>query len=132
MNQQMHYILLALGSNTLAQHNIELAKAYLTAAFPKIQFSRLLVTPAIGIVSPPFINCLAQTYCCEQMADVLATLKNIETAMGSMPEKRRKGIVKIDIDLLQFDETRHKADDWERDYIQLLLKELGYKQKTNT
>ena len=118
MNQQMHYILLALGSNTLAQHYIELAKAYLTAAFPKIQFSRSLVTPAIGIVSPPFINCLAQTYCCEQMA--------------SMPEERRKGIVKIDIDLLQFDETRHKADDWERDYIQLLLKELDYKQKTNT
>lgn len=132
MNQQMHYILLALGSNTLAQHNIELAKAFLTAAFPKIQFSRSIVTPAIGIVSPSFINCLAQTYCCGQMADVLATLKNIETTMGSMPEERRKGIVKIDIDLLQFDETRHKADDWERDYIQLLLKELGYKQKTNT
>ena len=132
MNQQMHYILLALGSNTLAQHNIELAKAYLTAAFPKIQFSRSLATPAIGIVSPPFINCLAQTYCCEQMADILATLKNIETTMGSMPEERRKGIVKIDIDLLQFDETRHKRDDWERYYIQLLIKELDYKQKTNT
>ena len=132
MNQQMHYILLALGSNTLGEHNIELAKAYLTAAFPKIQFSSSLINPAIGIVSPPFINCLAQTYCCEQMADVLATLKNIETTMGSMPEERRKGIVKIDIDLLQFDETRHKRDDWERDYMQLLIKELDYKQKTNT
>ena len=132
MNQQMHYFLLALGSNTLGEHNIALAKAYLTAAFPKIQFSRSLVTPAIGIVSPPFINCLAQTCCCEQMTEVLATLKNIETTMGSMPEERRKGIVKIDIDLLQFDETRHKTDDWERNYIQLLLKELGYKQKTNT
>ena len=132
MNQQMHYILLALGSNTLGEHNIALAKAYLTAAFPKIQFSRSLVTPAIAIVSPPFINCLAQTCCCEQMTEVLATLKNIETTMGSMPEERRKGIVKIDIDLLQFDETRHKTDDWERNYIQLLLKELGYKQKTNT
>ena len=61
------------------------------------------------------------------MADILATLKNIETTMGSMPEERRKGIVKIDIDLLQFDETRHKTGDWERDYIQLLIKELGHK-----
>ena len=58
---------------------------------------------------------------------VLVTLKDIEAQMGSVSEERKKGIVKIDIDLLQFDGTKRKADDWSRDYIQLLLKELSCK-----
>ena len=97
------------------------------AVFPQLQFSRSLFTPAIGIVSPPFTNCLAEGYCCMQLEEVLVALKNIEAEMGSVSEDRKKGIVKIDIDLLQFDATKRKADDWSRDYIQLLLKELSGK-----
>ena len=127
MNQQTHYILLALGSNVAAELHIEQAKALLSAVFPQLRFSRSLITPAIGIVSPPFINCLAEGYCSVQLEEVLVALKNIEAEMGSVSEDRKKGIVKIDIDLLQFDGTKRKADDWGRDYIQLLLKELSGK-----
>ena len=127
MNQQTHYILLALGSNIAAEQNIDHAKARLLAVFPLLQFSRSLITPAIGIVSPPFTNCLAEGYCSVQLEEVLVALKNIEGEMGSVSEERKKGIVKIDIDLLQFDETKRKADDWSRDYIQLLIKELSCK-----
>ena len=127
MNQQTHYILLALGSNIATEQNIDHAKARLLAVFPQLQFSRSLFTPAIGIVSPPFTNCLAEGYCCMQLEEVLVALKNIEAEMGSVSEDRKKGIVKIDIDLLQFDATKRKADDWGRDYIQLLLNELSCK-----
>ncbi len=127
MNQQTHYILLALGSNVAAELHIEQAKARLSAVFPQLRFSRSLITPAIGIVSPPFINCLAEGYCSVPLEGVLVTLKDIEAQMGSVSEERKKGIVKIDIDLLQFDGTKRKADDWSRDYIQLLLKELSCK-----
>jgi len=127
MNQQTHYILLALGSNVAAEQNIDHAKARLSAVFPQLQFSRSLITPAIGIVSPPFTNCLAEGYCSVQLEEVLVTLKDIEAQMGSVSEERKKGIVKIDIDLLQFDATKRKADDWSRDYIQLLLNELSCK-----
>lgn len=127
MNQQTHYILLALGSNVAAELHIEQAKARLSAVFPQLRFSRSLITPAIGIVSPPFINCLAEGYCSVPLEGVLVTLKDIEAQMGSVPEERKKGIVKIDIDLLQFDNTKRKADDWSRDYIQLLLNELSCK-----
>ena len=44
--------------------------------------------------------------------------------MGSTNEDRKKNVVVIDIDLLQFDNERRKTDDWDRDYIQLLYKEL--------
>ncbi len=127
MNQQTHYILLALGSNVAAELHIEQAKARLSAVFPQLRFSRSLITPAIGIVSPPFINCLAEGYCSVPLEGVLVTLKDIEAQMGSVSEEREKGIVKIDIDLLQFDDTKRKADDWSRDYIQLLLNELSCK-----
>lgn len=127
MNQQTHYILLALGSNVAAELHIEQAKARLSAVFPQLRFSRSLITRAIGIVSPPFINCLAEGYCSVPLEGVLVTLKDIEAQMGSVSEERKKGIVKIDIDLLQFDATKRKADDWSRDYIQLLLKELSGK-----
>lgn len=127
MNQQTHYILLALGSNVAAELHIEQAKTRLSAVFPQLRFSRSLITPAIGIVSPPFINCLAEGYCSAPLEEVLVALKDIEAQMGSVSEERKKGIVKIDIDLLQFDNTKRKADDWGRDYIQLLLKELNCK-----
>ena len=127
MNQQTHYILLALGSNVGAELHIEQAKARLSVVFPQLRFSRSLITPAIGIVSPPFINCLAEGYCCVPLEGVLVTLKDIEAQMGSVSEERKKGIVKIDIDLLQFDNTKRKVDDWSRDYIQLLLNELSCK-----
>lgn len=127
MNQQTHYILLALGSNVAAELHIEQAKARLSVVFPQLRFSRSLITPAIGIVSPPFINCLAEGYCSVPLEGVLVTLKDIEAQMGSVSEERKKGIVKIDIDLLQFDNAKCKADDWSRDYIQLLLNELSCK-----
>ena len=127
MNQQTHYILLALGSNVAAELHIEQAKARLSAVFPQLRFSRSLITLAIGIVSPPFMNCLAEGYCSVPLEEVIAVLKDIEAQMGSVSEERKKGIVKIDIDLLQFDNTKRKADDWSRDYIQLLLNELSCK-----
>lgn len=124
MENNMHHILLALGSNTRAEENIREAQAYLTATFPNMQFSRLLSTPAIGIVSPPFINCMAQAHCSVEQVEVLDVLKSIEVAMGSTNEDRKKNVVVIDIDLLQFDNERRKTDDWDRDYTQLLYKEL--------
>ena len=127
MNQQTHYILLALGSNVAAELHIEQAKARLSAVFPQLRFSRSLITPAIGIVSPPFMNCLAEGYCSVPLEEIIVALKDIEAQMGSVSEERKKGIVKIDIDLLQFDNTKRKADDWSRDYIQLLLNELSCK-----
>jgi len=127
MNQQTHYILLALGSNVAAELHIEQAKARLSAIFPQLRFSRSLITPAIGIVSPPFMNCLAEGYCSVPLEEIIVALKDIEAQMGSVSEERKKGIVKIDIDLLQFDNTKRKADDWSRDYIQLLINELSCK-----
>ena len=40
--------------------------------------------------------------------------------MGRTAEDRRLGIVRIDLDLLQYDDTRFHLRDWERPYVKLL------------
>jgi len=55
-------------------------------------------------------------------ADQLTSLfKRIELTMGRTPEERQQGIVRIDIDLLQYDHQRYHMKDWERPYIKQLL-----------
>lgn len=41
--------------------------------------------------------------------------------MGRTQEDRTAGIVRIDLDLLQYDNDRYHLRDWERDYIKKLL-----------
>ena len=48
-------------------------------------------------------------------------LKEMEKEMGRTPEEREQGIVRIDLDLLLFDQQRYHERDWERDYIRRLL-----------
>jgi 2-amino-4-hydroxy-6-hydroxymethyldihydropteridine diphosphokinase len=51
-------------------------------------------------------------------------LKSVEQEMGRTQEDRLAGIVKIDLDILQFDDTRHHERDWQRPYVIQLIKEL--------
>ena len=44
-------------------------------------------------------------------------LKAIEKRLGRMPEDKKKGIVKIDIDLLTYDGEVLKVNDWKREYV---------------
>ncbi|MBR1683250.1 MAG: 2-amino-4-hydroxy-6-hydroxymethyldihydropteridine diphosphokinase [Bacteroidaceae bacterium] len=52
-------------------------------------------------------------------------LKGIERELGRKPEDVQEGIVKIDLDLLSVDGQIFKAEDWQRDYVQAALAELG-------
>ena len=49
-------------------------------------------------------------------------LKEIEQQLDRKHDK--SGVVTIDIDLLQYDDTRYHLRDWERDYVKNLLVEL--------
>jgi len=52
---------------------------------------------------------------------VTEALKQTEIRMGRTNEDRRQGIVRIDLDLMRYDDQRHHVKDWERDYIKKLL-----------
>ena len=48
---------------------------------------------------------------------ILQKLKAIEKRLGRMLEDKKKGIVKIDIDLLTYDGEVLKVNDWKREYV---------------
>lgn len=69
-----------------------------------------------------YLNQLATGVTDMEAADLNLRLKEIEQQLGRKHDK--SGVVTIDIDLLQHDDTRYHLRDWERDYVKDLLVEL--------
>lgn len=117
MNQ--HSCLLCLGSNLDRHIHLEAARKALTIIFPTIRFGREMTTEAIGnTFLSPFSNQLAQCETMRSPEEVRAALKQIEKDNGRMPEDKQQGIVKLDIDLLMYDDTILKPDDMNKEFIQ--------------
>ncbi len=120
-------VLIAIGSNHLAPAHMEQVKQLLTEVFgEEILFSSVIRTQAVGIDSPDFLNCVAAFTTPLDYSHVRSHLKNMETVCGNTPAKRRRNKVEMDIDILAFNGQRYHQKDWDRDYIQGLVKELEY------
>lgn len=116
-------IILSLGSNQNRERNMDWAVEFLENAFDHIFFSERIETPPCGSLtgSSPFLNQIAITYTSLNIEDLTLCLKTIEKKIGRCPEDKSKGIIPIDIDLLQWNETILKPEDMQRDYIQSCL-----------
>jgi 2-amino-4-hydroxy-6-hydroxymethyldihydropteridine diphosphokinase len=59
--------------------------------------------------------------------DALQTaLKDIEIHLGRTDDDRRQGIVRIDLDLLQYEQQRYHLRDWDRYYVKELIVKLDH------
>ncbi len=122
-------IIIALGSNYEQERNITYAVERLREFFPSIVFSGVHWTEPIGIVSDKFVNALGCAEIeCDSMEEVSQKLKLIEQECGRKAEDKRRNVVKLDLDLLQYGDARLKEKDWKRGYMSLLLEEI-YVQK---
>lgn len=128
-------IIIALGSNWEQEKNIHFAMQRLRSFFPAIRFSRLVWTQPIGMKSDRFLNGLgmadlsAMANAGMRKADeVVRVLKQIEGECGRNSEDKAHGVVRVDLDLLQFQSQRFHADDWDRDYVRLLLQEKFFEK----
>lgn len=123
-NSLTHSVIIALGSNCRHDANLDRATELLGRFVSGMKASRRLLTEPVGIASGPFMNQIV-TGTCEMDMDALTdATKQIEAACGRTAVSMAKGIVEIDIDILQYDDTRHHLGDWDRDYIKTLIKEL--------
>lgn len=122
---EQHKIVLVLGSNNHRAENISHAQQVLLSLFRDVRFTDCLCTDPIGIDGPQFLNCAASATTTLDKESTISCLKDIEHQMGSTHERRRQGIIDIDIDLLQFDKEKLHKDDWQREYVQKLLEELS-------
>lgn len=118
MMKSKNRMILCLGSNVEKERNIECAVNLLRTHFVSISFSEPMITDPINCSSSEsFLNQVAVLYTDQDAASVKAILKQIERTIGRKPEDKSKGLIPIDIDLLQFNEIVLKEEDLHRAYV---------------
>lgn len=136
----MHRCIISLAANCNQKENLAEARKLLGQILFDVRYTRELWTNPVGSVSSQpsargetnssecqYLNQLA--YACTELScdELERTLKAVECRMGRTEADRRKGIVRIDLDLMLYDDTRHHIQDWGRPYItQLLRKEVEH------
>lgn len=113
-----HTCLLCIGSNIDRETHMKAAREALTSAFPNIRWGIEMETKAIGSgFLSPFSNQVASFETSLSAEEVRTILKQIERDNGRLPEDKAQGIVKLDIDLLKFDDCVLKPKDLEKDFV---------------
>ena len=124
MNQ--HTCILCLGSNFYRIAHMAYAQRDLKKHFPTIRFSEEMETEAIGSrFLSPFSNQVASFETTLSSEEVRAILKQIERDLERLPEEKPQGVIRIDIDLLMYDDCVLKPADLERDFVKEGLKSLS-------
>lgn len=124
MNQ--HLCLLCMGSNTNGSAHLSTAREALSMAFPKIHFGETMQTEPIRMSNPTlFDNQLGWFTTLQSAEEIISFFKNIEKKCGRKPEDKGLGIVKLDLDLLIYDNTVLKPEDLQRSYVKEGLKQLS-------
>lgn len=117
-------VIFALGTNVDSDRNMARMQQLLRDAFPDIRFTVSLQTEAIGIVAPPFLNCLAAVSSASGYESIHRRVKLIEAAMDPDNSRRKAGRVVCDIDILYCAGMRYHLSDWQRPYVVELLRRL--------
>lgn len=117
-------VILSIGCNHNHTNQIHHAKEYLSKMFPGITFSDAILNPAIGkpADAPPYSNMLARFTTSLSEVALKEELKKAEELLGDTPEKRGKGTIMMDLDILQYGNEKRHLPDWERSYIKKLLR----------
>ena len=114
----LHSCLLCLGSNYYRTANMAYARRGLEKHFPNIRFGEEMETEAIGSrFLSPFSNQLAFFETTLSAEEVRTILKSIERENGRLPEDKMYGVVRMDIDLLKYDDCVLKPEDMEREFV---------------
>ena len=114
--------MIALASNQEQEQHLHIARQQLEHILAVSKYTEAIWTDPIRSTRPcRYLNQLLYAETEMTCEDLEQALKHIERKMGRMPEDREKGIVKIDLDLMRYDNQRYHLPDWERCYIKNLL-----------
>ncbi len=125
MSPSSHHVLIALGSNSDAENNLALALNSMKRFIDMDKKSTAIWTEPVGIVSPPFFNMLVEGHTCLRLEQLKHKLKELETETHRKEiQEKNKQLISLDLDILLFDNEKLHPQDWQRDYVQILLKEI--------
>lgn len=107
-------VIISLGSNTNQEANIQRAREILSHLIPDATFTDPEWTEPVPEKDRPagtrkYLNCLVDGHVHLSEKSVIAKLKQLEQTMGDNHENHVKGIVNIDLDLIQYGD--HKVRD---------------------
>lgn len=123
---KLHRCLICIGSNTMPDKNLKLARLMLKRLYPDIIFGREMITEPLYFTANInlFHNQLAIFYSKSDKESIKLTFKSIELRSGRTGQDKLTEIVKLDIDLLMIDDSILKEKDMQREYIREGIKEL--------
>ena len=121
-----HRVILSLATNRFQAKNLCRARKYLEEVLADIQYTTELWTEPVGNCSrnDAYMNQLAQGTTALDEQQLNEWLKLTELSFGRTEQKRRLGIVPIDLDILEYDGVRRHLRDWERQYVKELIGEF--------
>ena len=123
MTQKQHQIIISLASNENQEANLQAAREQLTQLLSEAHFTSAIWTdPINSIRQEPYLNQLCKATTAFSMNLLNEVLKETEKRLGRTHNE--DGIVKIDLDLLQYDEAQYHLRDWSRSYVKNLINEL--------
>lgn len=121
----MHQVILSLGANYEAEKNLpEARKSLGQILFSPIYTDAIWTEPIASKRTDLYLNQLVKAQTNLEFDALVKAIKEIEIRHGRTPEEREKDIVRIDIDVLEYDGVRHHLRDWERPYVKDLLPQL--------
>lgn len=119
-------VILALGTNVNQERNMKQVRRLLVDTWPDMKFTTPKWTQPIGIASDLFYNCLAYTEVEESLEELTEKVKNMERICGNTEAERSLNRIQMDIDILLYGDNKLHIDDWQRDYVQELMKEIDF------
>lgn len=126
----LNKVILCLGSNRDKENNIELADQLLRDHFVSIRFSEAVYTEPMNMRNPSFfLNQVAVAFTTEKPDEIIDAFKQIERLLGRVATDKLEENIRIDIDLLQWNDCILKPLDLQRPYVQSALRVLGAGQE---
>ena len=122
--------IIAIGTNLNQRDNALSVREYLGGMFGSdIVFTQFMKTKPVDGSDGYYINALAEIHTNMSYIDLKQWFKDLEQNCGRNQEDSGDGYIPVDIDILQYGDKRFKEEDWSRDYVKALWKELRQKRK---
>lgn len=116
--------ILALGSNAGQEEAMALALRLLSRHLDVEKRTKAVWTEAVAGATGRFLNCLVSGRTAMGLAELNAFAKAVERQCGRTPCEAAAGLIRMDIDIMEYGGARLHAADWERTYIKQLMREL--------
>ena len=119
----LHQVIISLASNYEQEANMAEARRRLNVLLHVFRFTIEIWTEPYGTPKrpDPYMNQLLYGTTSLSVDDLQQALKEMELQMGRTKGDREAGIVRIDLDLMKYDDQGYHLRDWERPYIGRLL-----------